>query len=154
MWKTSGISPPMRCCTIFLFLFSQLIKWNCHTALKVHASLEYTVYCKWNSGSGKKSDLFNVTLWDRCSLIKHGVSVNVCARETGINSAWMHCLCVFGPPGLSELLCECCITGSRWELKDPGGCQRHFLLYQPAYWLPWRHCFTSPLSHTGYTCPK
>ena len=61
------------------------------------------------------------------------------------------CVCVCGPPGLSELQCGCCITGSRGELKDPGGRQRHFLLYLPAYWLAWQPCLTSPWA-TLATC--
>lgn len=60
--------------------------------------------------------------------------------------------CVFSPACLSKLQCKCCITGSRWELKDPAGHQRHVLLYL-------RTCLeVSPFNitsgHTTDMCPK
>lgn len=123
-------------CTFNTIWASYCFKKNCVTSRQ-------RIYCMWYFHTVEKYDL-----WDRCSVIsKHGASVNVCAQEKGINSAWMHaclCVCVCGPPGLPELQCECCITGSHWELKDPGGRQRHFLLDLPAYWLPRQHCLTSP----------
>lgn len=88
--------------------------------------------------------LQHFNLYVQCKRVSN-VCVCVCEPHKQIK-------CVFRPAGLSELQCECCITGSCWELKDPAGHQRHFLLYL-------RTCLVaSPLditsSHTTNMCPK
>lgn len=60
--------------------------------------------------------------------------------------------CVFGPPGLSDLLCECCITGSResLEILEVASVISCFS-YTGGYWTV---LFIIASGHTTDMCPK
>lgn len=110
----------------------------------IYIWLRNRIYSAWCCGAGAVLTVYMV--WE---------SMCVCKRkeQTLLNRMLVR---VLGPPGFfsfffSELECECCITGSHWELKDPGGRQRHFLLYLPAGWLAWQRCLASPWA-TPATC--